>query len=108
MLSFRYLISRVEGNNNANEVEEDDSSSVWTIEDEMYQRGHITNGQQNLPNLSIEQIANRLQLTGLNYEDIVALYVLPHKDNIADLALYDTAWISVNERAVRNILRGYQ
>lgn len=106
LLAFRYLIARTENESIEENNNDDDSDSVWTMEDEMYQRGHIIHGQQNAPNLSIENIANKFRLIGLNYEDIVALYVLPHKDNANDLALYNTQWISEKERTIRNILLG--
>ncbi len=113
LLAFRYFINRVEGENRAegegednNQLDEDDSDeSVWSAE-EMYQRGHEYYGQQSVPNLSIEHIANKLSLMGLNYEDLVALYVLPHKDNTNDLCLYDSQWIAMNERNIRDLLRG--
>jgi hypothetical protein len=107
LLAFRYLMARVEGESTDYDDEAiEDTSSIWTMEDDMYQRGHIMHGQGGAPNLSIEQVANKLRFIGLNYEDLVALYVLPHKDNTNDLAMYDTQWISNNERAIRNILLG--
>ena len=107
LLAFRYLMARVEGESTDYDEEDiEDTSSIWTMEDDMYQRGHVMHGQSNAPNLSIENIANKLRLLGLNYEDLVALYVLPHKDNTNDLAMYDTQWIANNERAIRNILLG--
>jgi hypothetical protein len=115
LLAFRYLTARVEreaglsDGTDADEIDDEDiedTSSIWTMEDDMYQRGHVMHGQANAPNLSIEQVANKLRLLGLNYEDLVALYVLPHKDNTNDLAMYDTQWIANNERAIRNILLG--
>jgi hypothetical protein len=107
LLAFRYLMARVEGESTDYDDEAiEDTSSIWTMEDDMYQRGHIMHGQGGAPNLSIEQVANKLRLMDLNYEDLVALYVLPHKDNTNDLAMYDTQWISNNERAIRNILLG--
>jgi len=113
LLAFRYLTARVEreaglsgATDESDESDDEDTSSVWTMEDDMYQRGHAYYGQGDAPNLSIEQVANKMRLLGLDYEDIVALYVLPHKDNTNDLAMYDTQWISRNERTIRNILLG--
>jgi hypothetical protein len=113
LLAFRYLTARVEreagiseATNESDEIDDEDTSSVWTMEDDMYQRGHAYYGQGDTPNLSIEQVANKMRLLGLDYEDIVALYVLPHKDNTNDLAMYDTQWIANKERTIRNILLG--
>ena len=105
LLAFRYLMSRVDPDNNEND--DDDASSIWTMDDDdMYQRGHIMHGQQYAPNLSIEFISNKLHAMGLSYEDLVALYVLPHKDNDNDVSRYNKNWISGYERTIRNILLG--
>lgn len=113
LLAFRYLTARVEReaglseeSDESEDIVDEDTSSVWTMEDDMYQRGHAYYGQNDAPNLSIEQVANKLRILGLDYEDLVALYVLPHKDNTNDLAIYDTQWIANNERTIRNILLG--
>lgn len=92
LLALRYLFSRVE-NENENEIPDDYDIIV-------YQRGH----EYNTPNLSISQISAMFQEQGLSYEDLVALCVLPHKDNTADVCNYNAAWMLRTEKNIRNML----
>ncbi len=95
LLAFRYLMARVDDDN-------DDDESVVSFDDTMFQRGHYTYDY----NISIEQVTNKLRLHGLSYEDLVALYVLPHKDDANDVAMYNSQWISEKENIIHNILLG--
>ena len=97
LLAFRYLMARVE-----NDDDDDDDDDNESLDDTMFQRGHYTYGH----NISIEQVANKLRLHGLSYESLVALYVLPHKDDANDIELYNSQWISDNEEIIHNILLG--
>jgi len=94
LLSMRYLFSRVE-----NEICEEEES-VQLFNSEIFQRGH----EEYTPNLSITQISTMFQERGLSYEDMVALCVLPHKDNTADVCKYSAEWFMHKEREIRNML----
>lgn len=104
LLAFRNLIARVETQDN-----DDNEESVWSdnsFESEIFQRGHEYNGQENTPNISISELSSIFQDRGLSYEDLVALCVLPHKDNLDDVRKYSASWIINTEREIGNILQG--
>lgn len=81
----RWLMMRAEGE----EIEEDDTDdeSVMSDDSDVYLRDDPE--IEELPNTSIGYISQRLVAEGITFEQLVALYVLPHSANTADIGVYN-------------------
>lgn len=81
----RWLMMRAEGE----EIEEDDTDdeSVMSDDSDVYLRDDPE--IEELPNTSIGYISQRLVAEGITFEQLVALYVLPHSANTSDISVYN-------------------
>ena len=81
----RWLMMRAEGE----EIEEDDTDdeSVMSDDSDIYLRDDPE--IEELPNTSIAYISQRMLAQGITFEQLVALYVLPHSENAFDTTVYN-------------------
>lgn len=81
----RWLMMRAEGE----EIEEDDTDdeSVMSDDSDVYLRDDPE--IEELPNTSIAYISQKMLARGITFEQLVALYVLPHSANAFDTTVYN-------------------
>jgi len=81
----RWLMMRAEGE----EIEEDDTDdeSIMSDDSDVYLRDDPE--IEELPNTSIAYISQKMLAQGITFEQLVALYVLPHSANTADISVYN-------------------
>ena len=81
----RWLMMRAEGE----EIEEDDTDdeSIMSDDSDIYLRDDPE--IEELPNTSIAYISQRMLARGITFEELVALYVLPHSANAFDTTVYN-------------------
>jgi hypothetical protein len=81
----RWLMMRAEGE----EIEEDDTDdeSIMSDDSDIYLRDDPE--IEELPNTSIAYISQKMLARGITFEQLVALYVLPHSANAFDTTVYN-------------------
>jgi hypothetical protein len=81
----RWLMMRAEGE----EIEEDDTDdeSIMSDDSDIYLRDDPE--IEELPNTSIAYISQKMLARGITFEEMVALYVLPHSANAFDTTVYN-------------------
>ena len=94
----RWLMMRAEGE----EIEEDDTDDESTGSD--YDDEFVRYGNDENTNPTIAEISQQLIARGITYEQIVALYILPHHANSADVQTYSRTVIRDLENQVYQIL----
>ena len=94
----RWLMMRAEGE----EIEEDDTDDESTGSD--YDDEFVRYGNDENTNPTIAEISQQLIARGITYEQIVALYILPHHANAADVQTYSRTVIRDLENQVYQIL----
>lgn len=95
----RWLMMRAEGE----EIEEDDTDDESTGSSD-YDDEFVRYGNDENTNPTIAEISQQLIARGITYEQIVALYILPHHANAADLQTYSRTVIRDLENQVYQIL----
>lgn len=95
----RWLMMRAEGE----EIEEDDTDdeSIMSDDSDIYLRDDPE--IEELPNTSIAYISERLVAEGITFEQIVALYVLPHSANTADTTVYNRSVLKNLRKTIYDI-----
>ena len=94
----RWLMMRAEGE----EIDEDDTDDESTSSfDDDYE--FIRYEDESVPNTSIADIAQKMIASGITYEQLLAMYILPHHGNAADLLTYDKTFIKKTEQIVLGI-----
>lgn len=95
----RWLMMRAEGE----EIEEDDTDdeSTGSSDDD---EDFVRFGNDENTNPTIAEISQQLIARGITYEQIVALYILPHHANSADVQTYSRTVIRDLENQVYQIL----
>jgi len=95
----RWLMMRAEGE----EIEEDDTDdeSTGSSDDD---EDFVRFGNDENTNPTIAEISQQLIARGITYEQIVALYILPHHANAADVQTYSRTVIRDIENQVYEVL----
>lgn len=96
----RWLMMRAEGE----EIEEDDTDDESTGSSEYDDEDFVRYGNDENTNPTIAEISQRLIARGITYEQIVALYILPHHANAADVQTYSRSVIRDLENQVYDVL----
>jgi hypothetical protein len=95
----RWLMMRAEGE----EIEEDDTDDESTGSSD-YDEEFVRYGNDENTNPTIAEISQQLIARGITYEQIVALYILPHHANAADVQTYSRTVIRNLENQVYDVL----
>jgi hypothetical protein len=95
----RWLMMRAEGE----EIEEDDTDDESTGSSD-YDEEFVRYGNDENTNPTIAEISQQLIARGITYEQIVALYILPHHANAADVQTYSRTVIRNIENQVYDVL----
>jgi hypothetical protein len=95
----RWLMMRAEGE----EIEEDDTDDESTGSSD-YDEEFVRYGNDENTNPTIAEISQQLIARGITYEQIVALYILPHHSNAADVQTYSRTVIRNIENQVYDVL----
>ena len=94
----RWLMMRAEGE----EIEEDDTDDESTGSDDDDE--FVRYGNDENTNPSISEITQQLIARGITFEQIVALYILPHHANVVDVQTYSRTVIRDLENQIYQIL----
>lgn len=81
----RWLMMRAEGE----EIEEDDTDDESIMSDDSDDYLRDDPEIEELPNTSIAYISQKMLARGITFEQLVALYVLPHSTNAFDTTVYN-------------------
>lgn len=81
----RWLMMRAEGE----EIEEDDTDDESIMSDDSDDYLRDDPEIEELPNTSIGYISQKMLDRGITFEQLVALYVLPHSENAFDTTVYN-------------------
>lgn len=97
---LRWLMMRAEGE----DIEEDDDDSVMSDDSDIYLR-FDPEVDEEFPNTSsIEHISQRLVAEGVTFEQLVALYVLPHFENTSDISVYSKPMLKTLRKTINKVV----
>lgn len=105
---FRWLFQRVEDEDDDDDSDDDsdDSDDEYEQDPLFYQRGHEDYNESHYPTTSIQEISERIRLSGMTFVDLVALTVFPHKDHAEDMNTYHHVALIDMRKKIQKILDG--
>jgi hypothetical protein len=98
----RWLFMRAEGE----PIDEDDTDDETLSDDSDGETEYVRHVSEDVPVISIAQVAEKIRQRGVTYEQLVALLILPDSRCVADVALYNHRSMSDLDEIFCEIVNG--